>query len=333
MLQPILAGPTTWTLRDYHSPNLHWLPQREGVCRIGLLDFQDAVIGLPAYDLASLLQDARVDVPADLEMRLAALYVRRLIRARIPSSTPRASLPRMRRWGRSGRPKSSAFLRDSRSATVSRSTCGTCREFSAIWPRTSRIRCLSRWPSGIRITCRGHWGIRQSILVSDFPTLERWTMSTPVPKTAMVFAAGLGKRMRPITDAIPKPLVKVGGRALIDHCLDRLAANGVEQAIVNVHWRADQIEAHLAHRKMPKILISHERPKLLDLGGGIKRALPAIGGNPFLLCNTETHSGSRARDRTWLVSPMRSIQRLWTFCCWWPRARARLASTGRAISP
>ena len=77
MLQPILAGPTTWTLRDYHSPNLHWLPQREGVCQIGLLDFQDAVIGLPAYDLASLLQDARVDVPADLEMRLAALYVRR----------------------------------------------------------------------------------------------------------------------------------------------------------------------------------------------------------------------------------------------------------------
>ena len=77
LLQPILAEPTTWTLRDYHSPNLHWLPQREGVCRIGLIDFQDAVIGPPAYDLASLLQDARVDVPDDLEMRLAALYVRR----------------------------------------------------------------------------------------------------------------------------------------------------------------------------------------------------------------------------------------------------------------
>ncbi len=77
LLQPILAAPTTWTLRDYHSPNLHWLPQREGLGRIGLIDFQDAVIGPPAYDLASLLQDARVDVPDDLEMRLAALYVRR----------------------------------------------------------------------------------------------------------------------------------------------------------------------------------------------------------------------------------------------------------------
>ena len=81
LLQPILAGPTTWTLRDYHSPNLHWLPQREGIARIGLIDFQDAVIGPPAYDLASLLQDARVDVSDDLEMRLAALYVRRRLAA------------------------------------------------------------------------------------------------------------------------------------------------------------------------------------------------------------------------------------------------------------
>ncbi len=77
LLSPVLAERVTWTLRDYHSPNLHWLPEREGFSKIGLIDFQDAVIGPPAYDLASLLQDARVDVPDDLEMRLAALYVRR----------------------------------------------------------------------------------------------------------------------------------------------------------------------------------------------------------------------------------------------------------------
>ncbi|HLY00134.1 MAG TPA: tRNA (adenosine(37)-N6)-threonylcarbamoyltransferase complex ATPase subunit type 1 TsaE [Roseiarcus sp.] len=77
LLQPILAEPTTWTLRDYHSPNLHWLADRQGLKRIGLIDFQDAVIGPPAYDVVSLLQDARVDVPEDLEMRLAALYMRR----------------------------------------------------------------------------------------------------------------------------------------------------------------------------------------------------------------------------------------------------------------
>ena len=77
LLGPILAEPTTWTLRDFHSPNLHWLADRQGLKRIGLIDFQDAVIGPPAYDVVSLLQDARLDVAEDLEMRLAALYMRR----------------------------------------------------------------------------------------------------------------------------------------------------------------------------------------------------------------------------------------------------------------
>jgi aminoglycoside/choline kinase family phosphotransferase len=75
-LTEVLAGPTTWTLRDYHSPNLIWLPGRHGIQRIGLIDFQDAVLGHPAYDVASLLQDARVTVPADLELKLISLYAR-----------------------------------------------------------------------------------------------------------------------------------------------------------------------------------------------------------------------------------------------------------------
>jgi aminoglycoside/choline kinase family phosphotransferase len=77
VLAPILAQPTTWTLRDYHSPNLHWLADRQGLARLGLIDFQDAVLGPPAYDVASLLQDARVEVADDLELRLLALYARR----------------------------------------------------------------------------------------------------------------------------------------------------------------------------------------------------------------------------------------------------------------
>ena len=84
-------------------------------------------------------------------------------------------------------------------------------------------------------------------------------MSPPVPKTAMVFAAGLGTRMRPVTETLPKPLVQVHGRTLIDSCLDRLAESGVERAIVNVHWLADQIESHLASRQAPKVVISDER--------------------------------------------------------------------------
>lgn len=127
-------------------------------------------------------------------------------------------------------------------------------------------------------------------------------MSPPeTPKTAMVFAAGLGLRMRPITETLPKPLVKVAGKTLIDHCLDRLAEAGVERAIVNVHYRADQIEAHLAARRRPEIIVSDERGKLLDQGGGIKKVLPLIGDEPFLLCNT---------DAFWLEGPRSNLRRL-----------------------
>lgn len=76
-LAPVLAEPITWTLRDFHSPNLHWLADRDGLKRLGLVDFQDSVLGPPAYDLASLLQDARVDIPDDMELRLMAHYARR----------------------------------------------------------------------------------------------------------------------------------------------------------------------------------------------------------------------------------------------------------------
>jgi MurNAc alpha-1-phosphate uridylyltransferase len=108
------------------------------------------------------------------------------------------------------------------------------------------------------------------------------------PRAAMVLAAGVGVRMRPLTDRMPKPLVSVGGRALIDHVLDRLAEAGVERAIVNVHHFADQIERHLAGRQRPEVVISDERAKLLDTGGGIVKSLSALGDIPFFLVNADT---------------------------------------------
>ena len=111
--------------------------------------------------------------------------------------------------------------------------------------------------------------------------------SVRMPHRAMVFAAGLGARMRPITDHTPKPLVEVGGKALIDHTLDRLADAGVETAIVNVHHLADPIERHLASRQKPKIVISDERARLLDQGGGIKKILSLLGDEAFFVCNTD----------------------------------------------
>src|ERR1043165_5893479 len=105
---------------------------------------------------------------------------------------------------------------------------------------------------------------------------------------AMVLAAGLGTRMRPLTDALPKPLVQVAGRALIDHVLDRLADAGVETAVVNVHHMADQIEAHLKGGTRPRIEISDGRGVLLDTGGGVVKALPRLGPAPFLHMNSDT---------------------------------------------
>jgi N-acetyl-alpha-D-muramate 1-phosphate uridylyltransferase len=108
------------------------------------------------------------------------------------------------------------------------------------------------------------------------------------PRNAMVLAAGLGTRMRPLTDTKPKPLVQVAGKALIDHVLDKLAAAGVKTAVVNVHYLAEQIERHLAKRKKPKIVISDERGLLLDTGGGVAKALPLLGDTPFFHVNSDT---------------------------------------------
>jgi N-acetyl-alpha-D-muramate 1-phosphate uridylyltransferase len=109
-----------------------------------------------------------------------------------------------------------------------------------------------------------------------------------MPKSAIVLAAGLGTRMRPHNGHIPKPLVQIGGKSLIDYCLDRLADAGVERAVVNVHHLADAIEQHLAARRRPQIVISDERSVLLGTGGGIKKALPLLGDAPFFLVNSDT---------------------------------------------
>ena len=111
--------------------------------------------------------------------------------------------------------------------------------------------------------------------------------------TAMVLSAGLGKRMRPLTASQPKPLVRVAGKALIDHALDRLAEAGVAKAVVNVHYLADSLEAHVKARKAPQVTVSDERELLLETGGGMKKALPLLP-DPFFAINS---------DNIWLDGP------------------------------
>jgi MurNAc alpha-1-phosphate uridylyltransferase len=116
----------------------------------------------------------------------------------------------------------------------------------------------------------------------------------------MVMAAGLGNRMRPVTDTRPKPLVQVAGRTLLDHALDRLKEAGITRAVVNVHYLAEQIETHLAGYEGLEIVISDERDQLLETGGGVLRALPRLGAE-FLVMNS---------DSLWLESRTRNLARL-----------------------
>jgi MurNAc alpha-1-phosphate uridylyltransferase len=119
------------------------------------------------------------------------------------------------------------------------------------------------------------------------------------PETAMVLAAGLGTRMRPLTDERPKPLIMVGGRALIDHVLDRLVAAGVRRAVVNLHYKGEMIERHLAGRRDIAIAFSRE-PALLDTGGGVANALPLLG-EYFYVVNS---------DVLWLDTKLSALARL-----------------------
>ena len=110
---------------------------------------------------------------------------------------------------------------------------------------------------------------------------------TDMPHTAMVLAAGLGTRMRPLTDSTAKPLLEVAGRTMIDRLLDNLVSAGVRRAVVNVHWCADLVEAHLEARQDIEVIISDEREQVLETGGGLAKARPLLGEDPVFVVNTD----------------------------------------------
>jgi MurNAc alpha-1-phosphate uridylyltransferase len=124
-----------------------------------------------------------------------------------------------------------------------------------------------------------------------------------VPDTAMVMAAGVGKRMRPLTAARPKPLVEVAGRSLFDRTLDHLRAGGIRRLVVNVHYLADALEAHIRHHAsdFDEVLISDERAQLLETGGGVAKALPLLGDAPFFVANG---------DNIWVDGPIDTMRLL-----------------------
>jgi N-acetyl-alpha-D-muramate 1-phosphate uridylyltransferase len=129
-------------------------------------------------------------------------------------------------------------------------------------------------------------------------------MSGTVGRRAMILAAGLGLRMRPLTESRPKPLVEVAGKPLIAHALDRLTAAGVEQVVVNVHHLPEQVEAWAQAQAAP-IVISDERDRLLDTGGGVAKALPLLGDQPFFVLNS---------DSLWIEGAKPALERMRQAC-------------------
>lgn len=148
-------------------------------------------------------------------------------------------------------------------------------------------------------------------------------IAAEVPDTAMVMAAGLGKRMRPLTATRPKPLIELAGKPLIDHVLDRLRAAGVGKIVVNVHYLADALEAHLAAKaKDFDLTISDERSLLLETGGGLARAAPSIGSDPFFAINSDNYWIDGPADTLKLLAAQWDDARMDALLLLVPHARA-----------
>ena len=224
------------------------LPGRSGIAACGLLDFQDAVIGPRAFDLVSLLEDVRRDV----SRRSAASDDAPRYLASNPDLTARRSIPPMRSSARSATPASSAPSRGCCCATASRAIWASCRGSGDLLEQRSRaIRRWRRSPPGSTAHLpppSGGRSIAARRTEQDCRQVPDQQPASRCRKTAMVLAAGFGKRLRPITENAPKPLMMVVGVPMIDAVLDRLAAVGVQDVVVNLHHLAEIIENHLQRR-------------------------------------------------------------------------------------
>lgn len=261
-------------LRDFHAENIFTLPERDGHMNVGLIDFQDALFAHPSYDLVSLLEDARRDVDPAIVPGLISQFCTD-----------------------AGIEEDGAF-HAAYAVQAAQRNAKILGIFVRLAKRDGKEQHLDLVPRVAKhflndLSHPALSGIRDWIS-EHTPSLMR-KKKTAIT-SAMVMAAGHGTRMRPLTDNTCKALVEVGGKALIDHMLDRLDAAGITHAIVNVHAYADQLEAHLKARKgKPEIIISDEREELLETGGGVVKALPFLGTNPILVCNIDavwTEEGS-----------------------------------------
>jgi aminoglycoside/choline kinase family phosphotransferase len=299
------AVPDTLVLFDYHVDNLMVLPDRHGIAACGLLDFQDALVAPRPFDLVSLLQDVRRDVPSKLVAGMRERYLAAfptLDRDAFDSSYAIIGAQRNTRiLGTFSR----LLLRDGKS--------GYQQHIPRAWKHVENdlahpvLALVRAWfdrhiPAAARraaqldeilLTRTAKMSLtppqraRLAQLVADkarssAPPSNR--AAAAIPPRAMVLAAGFGTRLRPLTDTVPKPMVRVAGKPMIDTVIERLGAIGVQEIVVNTHHLAEVIESHLKVRQKPRIVFSREE-EILETGGGIKKALPLLGAEPFYAIN------------------------------------------------
>jgi aminoglycoside/choline kinase family phosphotransferase len=250
-------------LRDFHAENIFWLPERQATARVGLIDFQDGLLAHPAYDLVSLLEDARRDVRPDLRGGLIARFCEK------------------------------AGLENDAAFQNAYAVMGAQRN-AKILGIFVRLAIRDNKPAYRRLIPRVKNLFLGDIQGPLFGPLRGWLLAhmpellKPAITNAMVLAAGHGTRMRPLTHDRSKAMVEVGGEPLIAHMLGRLAEAGVTRAVVNVHAHADHLESYLKSRKgLPDIIISDEREQLLETGGGVVKALELLGEGPAYICNID----------------------------------------------
>ncbi|MEJ0062241.1 MAG: phosphotransferase [Alphaproteobacteria bacterium] len=265
ILAPVGAQPQSLMLRDFIADNLMDLPSRAGWKSVGLLDFELAGIGPIAYDVASLTEQVRRDLPEEARNKIVAHYL--ALRPELDKEEFMASV---------------AVMSAQRHARI----------FARLY-KMNKPEFLERSHSHLRrllalpelAPARGWF---KNFLPDYFPPLAP-KFATPskkqIPHTAIVLAAGYGRRMMPLTATTPKPLLTVGGKAMLDHAIDRLRQAGVERIVVNAGYLGEQIAEHLARRD-PDIIVSREAEPL-ETGGGVKHALPYLGSDPVYVVNAD----------------------------------------------
>jgi aminoglycoside/choline kinase family phosphotransferase len=299
--------PDTLVLFDYHVDNLMLLPDRLGVAACGLLDFQDALVAPRPFDLVSLLQDVRRDVKPRLVAAMRDHYL--------------AAFPNLDRqafdtsYAVIGAQRNTRILGTFTRLLLRDGKSGYLQHIPRTWrhietdlahPALALVRAwfdrhipadARRVPQldEILLTRTAKMSLtpaqrtRLAQLVADkarssAPPSGAGHTPAAIPPRAMVLAAGLGTRLRPLTDTVPKPMVRVAGKPMIDTVIDRLGAIGVREIVVNTHHLAEVIESHLKERPSPRIVFSREE-EILETGGGIKKALPLLGSEPFYAVN------------------------------------------------